>query len=120
MKKNITTYAIISLLLLTTGCDQSSSITNKNITEEICKNDNNLSNAYSSGWSAGFQKGTHNNIYHDSGSRQCYELGYTIGQGEILKNDIQQSEIDSYSYISCLSTQLLNPNLVCVKPPSRF
>ncbi|CCQ65242.1 hypothetical protein CWATWH0402_3106 [Crocosphaera watsonii WH 0402] len=85
-------------------------------TAENCKNHPSFESIYSSGWSSGFNSGSHNNIYQDENSRKCYEWGYTIGKMKKSELDLQKQRSDSFIYQSCLSNQLLNPNIICTPP----
>ncbi|MDB9310358.1 hypothetical protein PN471_17315 [Aphanizomenon sp. CS-733/32] len=87
-----------------------------NLSQSECKNDSSFKTAYSSGWSAGFNGGTHNNFYQGENRRRCYEWGYTDGSITKRQLNLQKFRSDSLNYQSCLSLRLLNPSHVCQPP----
>jgi hypothetical protein len=81
-----------------------------------CQNNSSMKTAYSSGWSAGFNGGTHNNTSENERSRNCYDWGYTDGKIEKSKLDMQRMRNESYIYRMCLSTRILDPSIQCQQP----
>ena len=114
LSKLIITTAIGSFLSLSLGETMVQAQSSQ--PRQTCQNHYSVKTAYSSGWSAGFNGGTHNNIYENERSRNCYDWGYTDRKIEKSKLDMQKMRNDSLIYQSCLSTRLLDPSIQCQRP----